>query len=95
MAWGQILELRRILAAKERSLDSLRETLTTTKRNLEDRCITAETTLAAREHDCERLLEEVCPVPNLHPKAHRSPLSPPPLFSLFQHTRNNTPAAEL
>lgn len=48
-----------MLAAKERSIDSLRETLSTTKRNLETRSEQAETTLAAREADVHRLLAEV------------------------------------
>jgi len=55
----EVLELRKVLAAKERSIDSLRETLSTTKRNLETRSIQAETTLAAREADVHRLLAEV------------------------------------
>eukprot|EP00854_Cymbomonas_tetramitiformis_P016970 gene16970-20164_t len=55
----EVQELRKILAAKERSIDSLRETLTTTKRNLENRAMQAESTLATRETEVKRMKEEI------------------------------------
>lgn len=42
-------ELRRVIAAKEKSIDSLRETLTVTKRTLEARLQQTESTLSARD----------------------------------------------
>lgn len=55
----EVQELRKILAAKERSIDSLRETLTTTKRNLESRAMQAESTLVTRDSEVKRLKEEL------------------------------------
>uniref|UniRef100_A0A7R9SVW2 Uncharacterized protein n=1 Tax=Polyblepharides amylifera TaxID=1486889 RepID=A0A7R9SVW2_9CHLO len=56
---AEILELRKILAAKERSIDSLRETLTSTKRSLEARAGQAEQAQQAAHQDVQRLLQEV------------------------------------
>lgn len=49
-------ELRRVIAAKEKSIDSLRETLAATKRTLEVRLQQAETTLSARDAEVMRYL---------------------------------------
>jgi hypothetical protein len=55
----ELLELRKMVAAKERSIDSLRDTLSSTKRSLEARAAAAEGALASREQDLARVLAEV------------------------------------
>ena len=55
----ELLELRKMMAAKERSIDSLRDTLSSTKRSLEARATAAEGALASREQDLARVLAEV------------------------------------
>jgi hypothetical protein len=45
----ELSEAQRLLAAKERSIDSLRDTLSTTKRALESRLSQAESALATAE----------------------------------------------
>lgn len=56
---AEVAELRRILAAKERAVDSLRETLASTRRALEARAGQAEAALAARDTEVLRLREEL------------------------------------
>jgi hypothetical protein len=46
----EIQELRRVIASKERGIDSLRETLSCTKRSLETRVRQLEDALRNREH---------------------------------------------
>jgi hypothetical protein len=55
----EVEDLKKMVAAKERSIDSLRDTLSSTKRSLEARAMAAEGALASREHDLARVLAEV------------------------------------
>ena len=51
----EILELQRVIAAKERSIDSLRDTLATTKRTYESRLSQAESASALKDVEVRNL----------------------------------------
>lgn len=63
----ELNELQRIIAAKERSLDSLRETIATTKRTYENKLSQVEAALAMRDGEVRRRV-----------LATREPVPPPP-----------------
>jgi hypothetical protein len=55
----EILELQRVIGAKERSVDSLRDTLATTKRTYESKLSQAESALALKDAEVrQRLLRD-------------------------------------
>ncbi|KAG2433338.1 hypothetical protein HXX76_008402 [Chlamydomonas incerta] len=53
------LELQRVIGAKERSIDSLRDTLATTKRTYESKLSQAESALALKDAEIKALSEEL------------------------------------
>ncbi|KAG2449371.1 hypothetical protein HYH02_005524 [Chlamydomonas schloesseri] len=53
------LELQRVIGAKERSIDSLRDTLATTKRTYESKLSQAESALALKDAEIKALAEEL------------------------------------
>ncbi|GLI63734.1 hypothetical protein VaNZ11_006799 [Volvox africanus] len=55
----EILELQRVIGAKERSVDSLRDTLATTKRTYESKLSQAESGLALKDAEIKALAEEL------------------------------------
>ncbi|GFR52623.1 hypothetical protein Agub_g15211 [Astrephomene gubernaculifera] len=55
----EILELQRVIGAKERSVDSLRDTLGTTKRTYESKLSQAESALALKDAEIKALSEEL------------------------------------
>ncbi|KAG2487772.1 hypothetical protein HYH03_013617 [Edaphochlamys debaryana] len=55
----ELLELQRVISAKERSVDSLRDTLATTKRTYESKLSQAESALALKDTEIKALSEEL------------------------------------
>lgn len=56
----EILELQRVIGAKERSVDSLRDTLATTKRTYESKLSQAESALGLKDAEVSILLCRKC-----------------------------------
>ncbi len=56
----ELAELQRLLQAKERSIDSLRDTLATTKRTFEARLAQAESSLSLKEAEVRRPRVPTC-----------------------------------